>query len=122
MLAVSTDKPKGKRDMSKICCWNCGHYGHFSSKCTEPKKTKDGTSTLTADSKKQGTSAAVSAVDTSSDNEGAWAAEETSSVRDASDWFEYVASASDDEGGVARVVDWFEEECECVDVDAELFL
>ena len=39
-LAVSTEKPKGKRDMSKITCWNCGESGHFSSKCDKPKKAK----------------------------------------------------------------------------------
>ena len=33
-LAVSnTEKPRGKRDMLKIECWNCGEMGHFSSKC-----------------------------------------------------------------------------------------
>src|SRR5271168_3935941 len=79
-LAVSTEKPKGKRDLSKICCWNCGKYGHFSSKCTEEKKAKDNKSTSNTDSKKEGTSAAAvehsHSHSHSSDDEGAWAAEE----------------------------------------------
>src|SRR6202522_3537120 len=40
-LALSTEKPRGKRDMSKISCWNCGELGHFSSKCNKPRKFKD---------------------------------------------------------------------------------
>ena len=40
-LAVSTEKPRGKRDMSKISCWNCRELGHFSSKCDKPRKSKD---------------------------------------------------------------------------------
>ena len=106
--------------MSKICCWNCGHYGHFSSKCKEEKKAKGNTSTSNADSKNEGTSAAVSAVVTSSDDEGAWAVEEISSPCYASDWFEEVASVPDVDCGVAVEADWFQEECADVDVDVDV--
>ena len=93
-LAVSTEKPRGKKDMSKINCWNCGEPGHYSSKCDKPKKSKDSKSTANSDSKKEGTSAA--AVESSSDDEGAWAAEEFG-VEGETDWFhEEVAAAVDD--------------------------
>ena len=110
-LAVSTEKPKGKRDMSKINCWNCGEAGHFSSKCDKPKKTKDNSSKSSgnSDSKKEGTSAAVNNVDSSSDDEGAWAAEELSSDSDAGDWFSDEASAVDEVSGVDGKMDWFDE-------------
>ena len=110
-LAVSTDKPKGKRDLSKVECWNCHEMGHFSSKCDKPRKSKDSKPTANSDSKKEGTSAAV--VDSSSDDEGAWAAEELGSYSDASDWFEEAAAVAV-EGGP----DWFCDEVEAaVDVD-----
>ena len=104
-LAVSTEKPKGKRDMSKINCWNCGESGHFSSKCNKPKKAKEAS---TPNPKKEGPSAA--AVETSSDDEGAWVAEEKDSgcvdwlqelvddvESDRMDWFEEVVSWVDDD-------------------------
>ena len=106
MLVVSTEKPSGKRDMSKINCWNCGEPGHFSLKCKQPKKSKDSKSSGTTNSK-EGTSAAINAVDTSSDDEGAWAAEEISNNSEALDWPEDVTSDKDECGGAA---DWFEEE------------
>jgi hypothetical protein len=109
-LAVSTEKPRGKRDMSKINCWNCGEPGHFSSKCDKPKKAKDNKSTTTPDSKKEGTSAA--AVEESSDDEGAWAAEEVDG--EVADWFREVI----DGGGSSDDGDWFEEETASVE-DAE---
>jgi hypothetical protein len=90
-LAVGTDKPKGKRDMSKINCWNCGKAGHFSSKCEEPKKSKENSnkSSGSSDSKKEGTSAAANVVESSSDDEGAWAAEEIECMLSGGkDWFE----------------------------------
>ena len=105
-LAVSTEKPSGKRDMSEINCWNCGKPDHFSLKCKQPKKSKDSKSSGTTNSK-EGTSAAVNAVDTSSDDEGAWAAEEISSDSEASDWLEDVTCDKDECSGA---VDWFEEE------------
>ena len=86
-LAVSTEKPRGKRDLSKIECWNCGKMGHFSLKCEEPKKSKEQKSPVKSDSQKEGTSAA--AVDSSSDDERAWAAEEIEDSR-VVDWFEEV--------------------------------
>jgi hypothetical protein len=105
-LAVSTEKPKGKRDMLKITCWNCGNTGHFSSKCDKPKKTKDQPST--SDPKKEGTSAA--AVDNSSDDKGAWVAEEVGD--ESADWFLEVVN------GVSSVdSDWFQE---VVDSEEEL--
>ena len=101
-LAVSTEKPKKKRDMSKITCWNCGHTGHFSSKCDEPKKSKENKpSTSTTDSKKEGTSAAV--VEDSSSDEGAWVAEEVEVG--SADWFQEVV----DGVGSDVEADWFEE-------------
>ena len=115
-LAVSTEKPKGKkeRDMSKICCWNCGKYGHFSSKCTEPKKSKDAASTSKSDSKSEGTSAA--AVDHSDDEcHGAWVAEEVGGK--GADWFTEVV-----DGGSVAEVDWFVDVSESVDDDDESFL
>ena len=89
--AVSMEKPKGKRDMSEINCWNCGEAGHFSSKCDKPKKTKDNSSKSSENN-----------VDSSSDDEGAWAAEELSSDSDAGDWFSDEASAVDEVSGVDR--------------------
>ena len=110
-LAVSMEKPKGKRDMSKINCWNCGEAGHFSSKCDKPKKTKDNSSKSSgnSDSKKEGTSAAVNSVNSSSDDEGAWAAEELSSDSDVGDWFLDEASAVDEVSCVDGEMDWFDE-------------
>src|ERR1700678_480559 len=58
-LAVSTEKPKGKRDMSKITCWNCGDLDHFSSKCVKEKKSREGKPALTPNTNKEGTSAAA---------------------------------------------------------------
>ena len=103
---VSTEKPKGKRDLSKIECWNCGKMGHFSSKCKEPKKSKDQKSTSKSDSKKEGTSAA--AVNSSSDDEGAWVAEE---IEDGgADWFAEVVKVSESETSCeSGESDWFEE-------------
>ena len=95
-LAVSTEKPRGKRDLSKIECWNCGELGHFSSKCDKPRKSKDGKSSVKPDPKKEGTSAA--AVDSSSDDEGAWAAEEVGCVDEMSDWFREVVDSGDESG------------------------
>ena len=106
VLVVSTEKLSGKRDMSKINCWNCGESGHFSSKCKQPKKSKDRKSSGTTNSK-EGTSAAINTVDTSSDDEGAWAVEEISSDSEVLDWLEDVTCDMDECGGVA---DWFEEE------------
>jgi hypothetical protein len=118
-LAVSTEKPKGKRDLSKICCWSCGKYGHFSSKCTEEKKAKDNKSTSNTDSKKEGTLAAAvehsHSHSHSSDDEGAWAAEEVGG--ESAEWFLEVV---DGVMGDAREMDWFEEEC--ADVAVESFL
>jgi len=31
-------KRGGKKDMSKVKCYNCGNKGHFACDCTEPKK------------------------------------------------------------------------------------
>ena len=120
-LAVSTEKPKGKRDLSKICCWNCGHYGHFSSKCTEEKKAKDSKSTSNTDSKKEGASAAaVEHSHSHSDEEGTWAAEEVGG--ESMEWF----TEAVDGGSVAEEdsdVDWFVEESKSVeDVVVESFL
>jgi hypothetical protein len=100
-LAVSTEQPRGKRDLSKIECWNCGELGHFSSKCDKPKKSKDTKSTVKSDPKKEGTSAAV--VDSSSDDEGAWAAVELENDTSVGGGDEEESGA--DEGGL----DWFEE-------------
>src|ERR1700678_2002459 len=105
VLAVSTEKPKGKRDMSKITCWNCGDLGHFSSKCVKEKKSREGKPALTPNPKKEGTSAA--AVEDSSDDEGAWITEEVDSG--GVDWFHEVLS--DAEG---NSMDWFEEEAAAV--------
>src|SRR6202522_4010649 len=104
-LAVSTEKPKGKRDMSKITCWNCGDLGHFSSKCVKEKKSREGKPALTPNPKKEGTSAA--AVEDSSDDEGAWIAEEVDSG--GVDWFHEVLSDAEGNG-----MDWFEEEAAAV--------
>ena len=104
-LAVSTEKPRGKRDLSKIECWNCEKMGHFSSKCKEPKKSKAQKSPVKSNSKKEGTLAA--AVDSSSDNEGAWAADEIED--DGADWFEEVVDTLKSDGGDEEESDWFEE-------------
>src|SRR6202522_2207525 len=104
-LAVSTERPRGKRDMSKINCWNCGESGHFSSKCNKPRKSKDSESSVKPDPKKEETSAA--AVDSSSDDEGAWIAEEVDSG--GVDWFHEVLSDAEGNG-----MDWFEEEAAAV--------
>ena len=71
-LVISTEKPRGKRDMSKINCWNCRELGHFNSKCKQSKKSKDSKTSETTDSK-EGTAAAVNTVNTSSDNKEAMA-------------------------------------------------
>ena len=71
-LVISTEKPRGKRDMSKINCWNCRELGHFNSKCKQSKKSKDSKTSETTDSK-EGTATAVNAVNTSSDDEAAMA-------------------------------------------------
>jgi hypothetical protein len=113
-LAVSTEKPRGKRDMSKIECWNCGECGHFSTKCPHPKKTKAAKPSATPDPKKEGTSAAASVTECSSDDEGAWAAEEFAG--DITDWFDEVVEAVEEVGSVDAVVDWFDEAVEAVDV------
>jgi len=104
-LAVSTEKPRGKRDMSKISCWNCGELGHFSSKCDKPRKSKDSESSVKPDPKKEETSAA--AVDSSSDDEGAWAADEIED--DGADWFQEVVDSENEADSVGDVADWFEE-------------
>src|ERR1700678_477358 len=104
-LAVSTEKPKGKRDMSLITCWNWGDLGHFSSKCVKEKKSREGKLALTPNPKKEGTSAA--AVEDSSDDEGAWIAEEVDSG--GVDWFHEVLSDAEGNG-----MDWFEEEAAAV--------
>src|ERR1700678_4452270 len=104
-LAVSTEKPRGKRDMSKISCWNCGELGHFSSKCDKPRKSKDSESSVKPDPKKEETSAA--AVNSSSDDEGAWAADEIED--DGADWFQEVVDSENEADSVGDVADWFEE-------------
>src|ERR1700678_1757620 len=104
-LAVSTERPRGKRDMSKISCWNCGELGHFSSKCDKPRKSKDSESSVKPDPKKEETSAA--AVDSSSDDEGAWAADEIED--DGADWFQEVVDSENEADSVGDVADWFEE-------------
>src|SRR5271168_2816069 len=104
-LAVSMEKPRGKRDMSKISCWNCGELGHFSSKCDKPRKSKDSESSVKPDPKKEETSAA--AVDSSSDDEGAWAADEIED--DGADWFQEVVDSENEADSVGDVADWFEE-------------
>ena len=68
-LVLDADKPKEKRDMSKITCWNCGETGHFSSKCGKPKKSKDTGKLYQSNSKREGTSASVNTVESSSDDE-----------------------------------------------------
>src|SRR5271168_4813285 len=103
-LAVSTEKPRGKRDMSKISCWNCGELGHFSSKCDKPRKSKDSESSVKPDPKKEGISAA--AVDSSSDDEGAWAADKIED--DVADWFEEVVGTLKPDGSDEEESDWFE--------------
>jgi zinc knuckle protein len=113
-LVVSAEKPRGKRDLSKIECWNCGELGHFSSKCDQPKKSKDKKSTVKPDSKKEGSSAA--AVNSSSDDEGAWAAEELGGVIE-TDWFQEAVDVCDVVDMAERyggAVDWFEEALEDV--------
>ena len=104
VLVASVDKFKGKRDMSKIKCWNCSEMGHFRSKCNKQKKSKATTSSETPNSKKEGMSAAANAVESSSDDKGAWAAEETTG--DLRNWFAEVVDAEDDVGADA---DWFDE-------------
>src|ERR1700678_2281432 len=111
-LAVSTERPRGKRDMSKINCWNCGEAGHFSSKCNKPRKSKDSESSVKPDPKKEGTSAA--AVDSSSDDEGAWAAEEVVGQNAVVDWFQEVVDSKNEADSVGDVADWFEEEAAAV--------
>src|SRR6202522_4598816 len=112
-LAVSTEKPKGKRDMSKITCWNCGKTGHFSSKCGKPKKSKDTGKLNQSNSKREGTSASVNTVESSSDDEGAWAAEEV--VVRCADWFSEVVGAVEATGSVDGEIDWFKEAVEVGD-------
>src|ERR1700678_1362098 len=111
-LAVSTERPRGKRDMSKINCWNCGESGHFSSKCNKPRKSKDSESSVKPDPKKEGTSAA--AVDSSSDDEGAWAAEEVVGQNAVVDWFQEVVDSENEAASVGDEGDWFEEEAAAV--------
>src|SRR6202522_4413110 len=112
VLAVSTEKPRGKRDMLKISCWNCGELGHFSSKCDKPRKSKDSESSVKPDPKKEETSAA--AVDSSSDDEGAWAAEEVVGQNAVVDWFQEVVDSENEADSVGDVADWFEEEAAAV--------
>jgi hypothetical protein len=114
-LAVSADKSGGKRDMSKIECWNCGDLGHFSSKCKKPKKSKATKSSETPDSKKEGTSVAVNVAESSSDDDAAWAAEEIAG--ECADWFEDAVEAVVDDGGVDVDSDWFDEVVAAVDVE-----
>ena len=122
-LAVSTERPRGKRDMSKINCWNCGESGHFSSKCNKPRKSKDSESSVKPDPKKEGTSAA--AVDSSSDDEGAWAAEEVVGQNAVVDWFQEVVDSENEAASVGDVADWFEDVVaavgtgECLDLATE---
>ena len=112
-LAVSTEKSGGKKDMSKIECWNCGEMGHFSNKCKKPKKSKGAKSSETPDPKKEGTSAAASVTEYSSDDDGAWAAEELAD--ECADWFDEVVEAVDDDGSVDVVANWFSEAVEAGD-------
>src|SRR5271168_2704740 len=122
-LAVSTERPRGKRDMSKINCWNCGESGHFSSKCNKPRKSKDSESSVKPDPKKEGTSAA--AVDSSSDDEGAWAAEEVVGQNAVVDWFQEVVDSENEAASIGDVADWFEDVVaavgtgECLDLATE---
>ena len=80
--------------------------GHFSSKCEEPKKSKDQKSTGKSNSKKEGTSA--TAVDSSSDDKGAWIAEE---IEDGGVvWFAEVVKVSKSKTSCeSGKSDWFEE-------------
>src|SRR6202522_3449770 len=122
-LAVSTERPRGKRDMSKINCWNCGESGHFSSKCNKPRKSKDSELSVKPDPKKEGTSAA--AVDSSSDDEGAWAAEEVVGQNAVVDWFQEVVDSENEAASIGDVADWFEDVVaavgtgECLDLATE---
>jgi hypothetical protein len=79
--------------------------GHFSSKCEEPKKSKEQKSPVKSDSKKEGT--LVAAVDSSSDDKGTWAADEIED--DGADWFEEVVGTLKPDGGDKEESDWFEE-------------
>ena len=118
LAAVSADKTSGKKDRSKIECWNCGEKGHFSSKCDKPKKSKDSSkSTAKSDSKKEGTSAVANVAESSSDDEGAWAAEEVVATSGGVDWFDDVVDAVEDVDGVDGESDWFEEAVASVDDD-----
>ena len=95
-LAVSADKPRGKKDSNgKVLCWNCGEEGHLKHKCPKPKKSKDDSASKPAEkpeAKKEGTSAVANVAEPTSDEDGAWAAEELL-IESGGDWFDEVCKA-----------------------------
>ena len=88
-LVVSDDKPRGKKNLGgKILCWGCGKEGNLKYKCPEPQKTNNNTKKGPESSKSE-TKATANIIEVTSDDEGAWAAEEQI-IGSGSDWFEEV--------------------------------
>ena len=88
-LAVSVDKPRGRKDTEgKVLCWNCNKEGHLKDKCLKPKRSRDGPK---KPAEKTEAKATASAIEATSDEDGAWASEELF-VESGSDWFEEIVS------------------------------
>ena len=87
MLVVSDDKPQGKKNLDgKILCCGCGKEGHLKHKCPEPQKTNNNMK-KGPESLKFKIKATANVVEVTSDDEGAWVAEEQI-IGSSSDWFE----------------------------------
>ena len=39
-MALATDENKKNKDISLVKCYQCGHMGHYASKCPKKKKGK----------------------------------------------------------------------------------
>ena len=97
---VDQSKGKKEQDLSLIDCWNCRDKGHFRSKCPKLKKsTTDAKRLAEANSNPKGDSGprTASAVEETSDKEGAWAAYKImNEVVSDKDWFEQTSDNDSD--------------------------
>ena len=112
-LVVDQSKGKKERDLSLIDCWNCGDKGHFRLKCSKPKKsTTDAKRPAEANSNSKGNSGprTASAVEETSNEEGAWAAYKImNEVVSDEDWFEQTSDNNSNMPELEEVSDSNEE-------------